>query len=264
MTELQHLQKVILDITKDIDKLCRDNDIDYHLIAGSAIGAIRHHGFIPWDDDLDIEMTPENYYKFLDVCHKQLDKNKYYLQEGLKDWPLDFSKIKLRGTKMVEPELYVNESGEEGIFVDIFRIDSAAPTSLGRRWQYICAKYRMCYLMSLRTYKSASLSKRLLIALSFPQRIGFIRKFFKNEVEKYNGRKTGWYGLLFGKTRYKTCFVRSEVVETSIRVPFEDTELPVPKLYDEYLTHLFGNYMQLPPVGQRVGGHLIFVDFGKY
>lgn len=68
MNELRHLQLVILSIAKYIDKLCRENDIRYFLLGGSAIGAVRHHGFIPWDDDLDIVMDAENYSKFVRIC----------------------------------------------------------------------------------------------------------------------------------------------------------------------------------------------------
>ena len=68
MTELRHLQMVILCIIKDVDELCKKNNIEYYLLGGSAIGAIRHKGFIPWDDDLDIIMTSDNYTKFLRIC----------------------------------------------------------------------------------------------------------------------------------------------------------------------------------------------------
>ena len=85
MTELRHLQLVILDIIKDIDIVCKNNGIEYYLLGGSAIGAIRHKGFIPWDDDLDIIMTHSNYNRFLKVCKEQLNSNKYYVQEGLVD-----------------------------------------------------------------------------------------------------------------------------------------------------------------------------------
>ena len=120
MTELRHLQLVILDIIKDIDIVCKNNGIEYYLLGGSAIGAIRHKGFIPWDDDLDIIMTHSNYNRFLKVCKEQLNSNKYYVQEGLVDWPLDYSKIKLRDTILKEPEGYIPATGEQGIFVDVF------------------------------------------------------------------------------------------------------------------------------------------------
>ena len=90
MTELRHLQLVILHIMKDIDALCAKNNIEYSLNGGSAIGAIRHKGFIPWDDDLDIQMTPTNYKKFIKVCREQLEKEKDNFAEDKGKGPLDF------------------------------------------------------------------------------------------------------------------------------------------------------------------------------
>lgn len=265
MTELRHLQMVLLSIIKDIDKLCQDNNIRYHLNGGSAIGAIRHKGFIPWDDDLDIEMTADNYYRFIKVCREKLDTNKYYFQEGLVDWPLDSCKIKLLGTRYDEPEAYADSDTHRGIFIDIFRLDKAAPTKVGQMWQFFCAKYRLAYLLSMRTYKSASLKKKIIMLLASPQRIAFIGNFFKYQQTKYNAKDgdTGFYGLLTQKTRWPHCIIRSEFVKDTLKVPFEDCMLPVAGLYNEYLSNIFGNYMQLPPEDKRLT-HAIDVDFGNY
>ena len=119
MTQLEHLQKVILSIAKDVDELCQKHKITYFLLGGSAIGAVRHKGFIPWDDDLDIVMDDENYEKFLRVCKAELDRDKYYIQEAFVDWPLGFTKIKLRGTYFQEPGQYVNSENECGICTSI-------------------------------------------------------------------------------------------------------------------------------------------------
>ncbi|GAB6982171.1 LicD family protein [Prevotella dentasini] len=264
MTELRHLQLVILSIAKDIDALCSRNGIEYSLNGGSAIGAVRHQGFIPWDDDLDIQMTPPNYRKFISICREQLDKEKYYFEEGLVDWPLDFCKVKLRGTRMEETEGYAGKNNQLGIFVDIFRVDGAAPTKAGRMWQYFCARYRMAFLMRRRGYKSASRLKKLVMALSVPQYIPCIERFFKHEKEKYDGEKTGYYAFLSERITYRQAFCRKEVFAGTKRMPFEDTELPVPSLCDEYLRGVFGDYMQLPPADQQVPAHHTGIDFGKY
>lgn len=264
MTELRHLQLVILSIAKDIDELCIKNGIEYSLNGGSAIGAIRHHGFIPWDDDLDIQMTPPNYRKFIQVCREQLNTEKYYFEEGLVDWPLDFCKVKLKGTYMEEVEGYAGKQNQLGIFIDIFRVDGGAPTKIGRALQYICARYRTAFLMRKRGYKSASLVKKIAMALSFPQYLYPIGQFFQHEKEKYNGEETGYYAFLSERTSYRHAFCRKEVFEGTLRVPFEDINLPVPILYDEYLKIVFGDYMKLPPKEEQVPAHHKRIDFGKY
>lgn len=258
-----HLQRVILLIAKDIDKLCRENNIEYYLVGGSAIGAIRHKGFIPWDDDLDIIMNASNYDKFVEICKTQLDTKKYYFQEGVKDWPLPFSKVKLRGTHIKEYE-GIGDSETDGIYMDIFRMDNVSNNPLIARWQYLCGKAYLSYQLSVRTYNSAPLKKRILMALSFPLKSKFIRDWVLNQVTKYNNKETNFYGFFFGRTRFHNSVVRKALFGTPKYVQFEDTMLPVAEHYHEYLTHMFGDYMQLPPIEQRKGLHLINVDFGKY
>ena len=124
MTQIEHLQHVILSIMKDIDKVAVKNNIDYYLLGGSAIGAVRHKGFIPWDDDLDIILDNANYHKLIDALKAELDPSKYYIQEGLKDWPLAFSKVKLIGTHMKEFEGVADNAEHDGIYVDIFKMDN--------------------------------------------------------------------------------------------------------------------------------------------
>ena len=263
MTQLEQLQQVILHIAKDVDKLCRKNGIKYYLLGGSAIGAIRHKGFIPWDDDFDIIMDAENYDRFIEVCRTQLDNNKYYFQEGIKDWPLPFSKVKLKGTHLKEVEGN-DDSETDGIYIDIFKMDNVANNPLIARWQYFCGKLFLAYQLSIRTYKSASFKKQVLMLLSSPLKIRSIRQWIFNQTIKYNKKKTDYYGFFFGRTRYHNSVVKKELYGEPLYVPFEDTEFLIAERYHEYLTQMFGNYMQLPPEEQRKGLHLISVDFGKY
>lgn len=117
------LQLKILDIVKDIDDVCKKNNIEYYILYGSALGAIRHKGFIPWDDDFDIGMTYDNYVKFLEVCEQQLDKNKYYVQtpDKEKDYYLSFSKIRDITTTLIE-EGNKDIDIVRSIYVDVFPI----------------------------------------------------------------------------------------------------------------------------------------------
>lgn len=264
MTELRHLQLVILQIAKDIDELCKKNDIDYYLLGGSAIGAVRHQGFIPWDDDYDIIMDSNNYCKFIDACRKQLDDKKYYIQEGLVDWPSPFTKIKLRGTRFDEPSGYVNDTGERGIFIDVFMMDNASSLKLAQLWQYICAKYLLCYYLLERGWDKTTILKRVLTLSAAPLKITFIRNFFVRQVERWKDKNTNFLAYFTGPYKYKQCFFKKEYFKSSISLPFEDTELPVPVGYDDWLRHIFGDYMTPPPVNERLGHHLMGVDFGSY
>ena len=264
MTDLEHLQQVILIIARDIDNLCKRHHIKYFLLGGSAIGAVRHKGFIPWDDDLDIVMDNENYKKFISACRGELDKEKYYIQEAFVDWPLGFTKIKLRGTFFQEPGQYVNDANECGIFLDVFKLENAPASSLAQRWQYFCAKYLLCYCLLERGWSEVSGIKKLMMLAAYPIKIPFIRKFLGKQVEKWNTKDTDFRMMWTGRYRYDKSFYKKELFEESLYVPFEDMLLPIPKEYDQLLTQIFGDYMTPPPVKEQLGLHLKGVDFGKY
>ena len=264
MTELRHLQMVILEIAKDIDALCKKNGIDYYLLGGSAIGAIRHGGFIPWDDDLDIIMDHENYDRFIRICREQLNPEKYYVQESLVDRPMLFSKIKLKGTFFEEPGSYEKDTDKCGIFLDVFKLDNAPSNLLAKKWQYVCGKYVLCYCLLQRGYAEATLKKKLLMWSAFPLKIKWLRRFFLHQLTKYNNQETEEYATFGERYRYKATFYRKELFGSPLFVQFEDTMLPVPEKYDEMLRQLFGDYMTPPPIEEQVGWHLKGVDFGKY
>lgn len=266
MNTLKHLQQVILSILVDIDDLCKKNDIRYYLAYGSALGAIRHKGFIPWDEDIDIIMDNENYEKFILCARNQLDSNKYYVEEGLVDWPMPFSKIKLRGTIFAEIEGY-STCGENGIFVDVFKMDAVPNGWLASHWQYVCAKYYLCYALSERTFKSAALRKKILMWLSFPLKWKILRTFVLQQVTKYNNKKScDYFGCFYTRYRYKNSVIPKVMYGNPVMVHFEETMMPVPEKWDDYLTYIYGDYMTPPPVEKQVGLHLdgMNIDFGPY
>ena len=251
-------------IAKDVNDLCLRNGIRYFLLGGSAIGAVRHKGFIPWDDDLDIVMDAENYDRFIKVCREQLNTEKYYLQEGLVDWPMPFTKIKLRGTTFDEPGISTCEKTERGIFLDVFKVENAPSSEIGRMWQYLCAKYLLCYCLLERGWAEVTGAKKLMMMAAYPLKIGFLRKFFLGQVLRWNKKNCGYRIFWAGRYRYGKSFYTKDIFDEAIYVPFEDTLLPVPEKYDKWLTQIFGDYMTPPPAKERVGLHLQGVDFGKY
>lgn len=264
ITQTQHLQKVILMIAKDIDKLCMENGIEYYLFGGTALGAKRHGGFIPWDDDLDIVLLPEYYDKFITLCKNELNKNKYKLQEGGKDWPEHFSKIRLKGTHIKEIGQYYIDEESDGIYVDVFRVDYASNSKFGRMIQYYWGKLLLSYNMSLKGYKPDSLAKRLMNCLAKSMRIRLIRNFVSSQYFKYNQTPTNWISDVLGRTRYHSAYVTRDVYGKPTYIKFEDTELPAHEKIEEYLKTTFGDYMVLPPEDKRVGLHIQSIDFGNY
>ena len=181
--ESKALKSAILDIYRDVAALCDKHGLTYMMSGGTCLGAIRHQGFIPWDDDLDIVMTPSNYENFLRVSREQLDKDKYYILEGVKDWPLYFTKVKLKGTHLQEIGGVFDET-KDGIYLDVFKLENAPSGSLKQRWQYLLAKYYLCYQLSVRTFEGVTLKKRLMMLAASPLKLKWLREWVKKAIEK--------------------------------------------------------------------------------
>lgn len=265
MDTLRHLQIVVLNILKDIDALCDKNGITYYLSYGSALGAVRHAGIIPWDDDIDIMLDAENYKKFISACKNQLSTDKYYFEESCVDWPMPYSKLKLRNTFYPEDEV-VGSNGENGIFIDIFKLDNFSSNPRISKWQYFCAKVYLAYCLSQRTYKSANFKKKVIMALSCPLQLSCIRTFVVKQIEKYNKSTPMQLACCYTRYGYHASVIPASYFGTPKRIKFEDTEMPVPCEYDKYLTQVYGDYMTPPPIEKRSCDHLNgkTIDFGAY
>lgn len=153
---------------------------------------------------------------------------------------------------------------KQGIFVDVFKLDNASESSLGRKWQYFCGKVLLSYTILQRGYKEATLVKKALMYLSYPLKFRSLYNFFYRQLIRYNGKETKMYVSFGARFRYKNSFFKKELFSNPLYVPFDQTELPVPEKYDELLTQMYGDYMTPPPIQQQVGSHLTNVDFGNY
>lgn len=264
MNELQHLQKVVLLIAKDVDKLCRENNIHYYLGGGGAIGAVRHKGFIPWDDDLDFLMPYEEFERFVLICRDKLDCNKYEIDQDTGCCALPELKIRLKGTYIEEKGRRREEGKCQGIFVDVFRLEHSPKSSFWRHIQYYSSKFWIANHHRHSGYKTDDARKKRMIGLSSILDFPPIRTFVKWTIFRWNKKKVNTLGCLWGITRYKNTFTACEIYGTPKYLPFEDTEFPLPEHYHEYLTQFFGDYMQLPPVEKRVAPHISKIDFGTY
>ena len=260
------LQNIILNIMKYIHDLCEKHQIEYYMIGGTALGAVRHGGFIPWDDDLDIAMTRENYDRFIEVCQTELDEDDFYLQVGRKDWPLYFSKLRLKGT-LFDEDVAIDEVAMEnrGIFVDVFPLDFSSNNQFGRIWQYVCSKLLIADCMKKRrNYHAKGFLKRMATVASFPLKQQRIRQFFYHQVTKYNQQQTSYIGDFFEITRLRDASYSNQLWGSPQKFKFEQIELYGPEEMHEYLSTYFGNYMQLPPIEKRMCGHHSEINYGKY
>ena len=237
------LQNCILNVAYYVDKICRDNSIDYCLMGGSALGAIRHKGFIPWDDDLDIFMTPDNYERFRAI-HR--NESGFYLQEwGAIDGMVSLAKVRMDKSTYIEKDLEKWDI-HQGVFVDIFILHTCPDNIWKRYWQYIWAKYVVTKGLANRGYNNKGGMIGLLVKITslFPKR--FLLKFALKQVYRYRNNKCKYLCHFMGRALLQTGLYKRGYFETMKRVPFEQIDLCVPGRCEEYLHDRWGDYMKLP------------------
>lgn len=241
------LQDKILEIAEYIDKICDENGIQYCLMGGSALGAKRHGGFIPWDDDLDVFMTPDNYEKFRDVFNRIGDKERFYLQEygGQNNGLVTVPKLRMNGTTYIE-ELTKDWKIHQGIFVDIFILHNCPDNVIKQLWQVFWAKCVVVKGMEMRSYKRQTGIRKLILNISklIPKKI--MVDYGLKQVYRFRNKNSMYYCNFLGKAIYKKGLYKKEWFEHLEKVPFEKVELFVPGGLHEFLTERFGNYMKIP------------------
>lgn len=230
-------QLKMLDILKYIDYICRKNGISYWLSSGTCLGAVRHGGFIPWDDDVDIEMMRDDYTRFLKVFE---ETDQFILQTHRNDrfYPGPFSKVRMKNT-IIYDSLYKYR----GVFVDVFCMEYSH-SFIAR----IMELYQKSFSVVLYNLLKAKQSNRIffhLMATSF----SFLKKSFYLIVPFVRFISAPFPGKVLRHT-YGVGWVNNIRFETDIfpikYVHFEDTSFPVPGDYDKYLTRIYGDYMNIP------------------
>lgn len=243
---IKELQNVILNIAYDIDRFCQKHNITYRLMGGSALGAKRHGGFIPWDDDLDVFMTPDEYEQFREAFHKYGDKEKYYLQElGASKGKVITAKVRLNNSYF-EEEILKDWHVHQGVYVDIFILHTCPDNMLQRYWQYFWAKYLIVKGLANKEYKrrGGAVYYMLQCMKILPKR--FLLNFGLNQVYAFRHKKTNFYCNYLGKALLKNGTYKYEHFSTIQRVPFETIELNVAGGLEQFLSDRFGDYMKVP------------------
>lgn len=241
------LQNKILEVAIYIDEICNKFDIDYCLMGGSALGAKRHGGFIPWDDDLDIFMTPDNYEKFRDVFNEFGDHNKFYLQEygRQNNGMVTVPKLRMNDTTYIE-ELTKEWAIHQGVFVDIFILHTCPNSKILQLWQCFWAKCVVVKGMSLRGYDRQTGFRKIVLNFSkiLPKKL--MVNYALKQVYRFRGCDSKFFCNFLGKAIYKKGLYKREWFEETVEISFEKVLLRVPKGLHEFLVERFGDYMILP------------------
>lgn len=251
-------QAALTRLLRELDRVCKQLNIPYVLYAGTLLGAVRHEGFIPWDDDLDVLMLREDYLRFLAEAPAVLDTDTFYLQkEFSQHWPLFFSKLRLNGTTCLEKIHPKDPEMHQGIYIDVFPCDNARPTSWGRRLQFAASKVVIAKALDKRGYDTDSIAKKLFITLCrlLPQ------KPFLKMAQRGKADDDMVHTFLAGARKYDKNVIPRRFLTQRCEVTFEGGTYPAPADYDACLRLLYGDYMQLPPPEERTcKEHAILVD----
>ncbi|MBR2320406.1 MAG: LicD family protein [Clostridia bacterium] len=254
----QKHQAALLRLLREFDRVCKQLNIPYVLYAGTLLGAVRHEGFIPWDDDLDVLMLREDYNRLLAEAPAVLDTDTFYLQKEFSDhWPLFFSKLRLNGTTCLEKVHPKDSQIHQGIYIDIFPCDNARRTEVGRRLQFAASKVVIAKALDKRGYDTDSVIKKLMMALCrlLPQ------KPFLRAVQRGRGDGDTVHTFLAGARKYRKNVIPRRFLTQRCEVTFAGDSYPAPADYATCLQMLYGNYMQLPPPEERVcKQHSILID----
>lgn len=268
------LKKCLIEIYQDFERICNKHSLDFMLGGGSVLGAIRHNGFIPWDDDLDIMMPRKDYDEFIKIFSKEMS-NEYYLyapnsNDGVTN---TFAKLVKKGTNMVD--IYnIHTRLHKGVWIDIFPIENVPQKKSARIIKGFLSDVLAFVVVSNYIYFSKNIimkryfysSKKGKINYNFRLILGFLTSFisYKKLYKFYDQfvqhkKPSNTYTIPTGRKHY-----RGEILSKSSFLPtrrgsFENIYVNLPNDPESYLSNLYGDYMSIPPEDKRER-HL-FVEF---
>lgn len=270
MSKMEHLHRILLMMMDELNRVCEENDIKYTVIGGTMLGAVRHGGFIPWDDDIDVAMTRENYDAFLQYID-QFDK-RYFVQTNASDcnYYYGFAKLLLKNTCCIESG-HENTTYKKGIFIDIFPLDNTPSKWYMRKRQKvvnIIIQKILRQKMKIGDSPSWGIGKKIVFKLiAVVSRNLNAQKIYLNLEKNMKMCKTKdaeFLTSLSGSYGYEKETLPIELFDEYEKIKFEDRYYMSIKNRETYLRSVYGDYMTLPPLENRVAHKFFKLDFGSY
>ena len=251
--EVRKIQLYQLEMLCEVDRICRKRHIPYSVIAGTLLGAVRHGGFIPWDDDADVAFLRPQYEAFREAVRTELDTSRFYFQE-IRDTPgyrWGYGKLRRKGTAFVR-EHQEHMPYEQGVFIDLFPLDAVPENRVLRT-----VKNAECFLVRkllwARVGREAEQDprKRLLYRIldKLPQ--GFVFAWYGSLVKRASRTRSRWVRILtFPTPNRQYGYLKRWYLQGADTV-FEGRHFRGIRDADGYLRFKFGNYWELPPESER-------------
>lgn len=258
--EMSPIQSKLLDMLVQIHSFCDQYGIKYYAIGGTLIGAIRHRGFIPWDDDIDIGMPRPDYDKFLSICDKLSQPLKASWTGNDEGYIYPYAKVYDTSTTVIETRASLFK---RGLWIDVFPIDATYEGKLPRALHYLIIKS----LKTLVFNKSGAyiperssfwrrLRRGVVLAACSPFSKQFLSSVLDRSLRMVNYQDAAYVGNFLGRWGNKET-VTSTVFSERILLSFEKNPVYAPIGYDKYLRNIYGDYMALPPIEKRGSEHYI-------
>lgn len=272
---LSRLQKEILSILDDFIRICEDYHLEYFGIAGTGIGAIRHGGFIPWDDDIDIAMPRKDFEKLLKIVEKKMGDRYLILNaKNYPNYPLMTTRLVKRDTVFIE-EVMKDVDCPFGIFLDLYVLDNVADQPFLYQLQswtaWFFSKLMILRSISRPTLQQRGLKARLIWAVCGMVHQGmkllrispeFLRDCCEAECRRYNKKKTNRMAFLPDTSPYWNV-VDKRSYHPLKKLDFEGRRMNFPANIEEMLTSMYGDFMQLPPEDKRKTHYPYRLEFSK-
>lgn len=250
---LEELKAVELEIMKKIHAFCEKHNLTYYLAYGTMIGAIRHNGFIPWDDDIDIFMPREDYENFLTLFVREQESLDLAIVNHTTTPYLGRAMSKVIDTRTLLTELKYKNDDKIGVFVDIFPLDGLPKPGVKRKIHMFTCKLLSKVFYTKKELKKKSLIDYLILLLSLPYSEKTIISYLDKKMKQYRYKdceEVTSYAAHLYRIMPKILFSEKKLHQ------FEDTHFYIHNGYDELLRMIYGDYMELPPEGERSPHHI--------